>query len=212
MSRVAARRAAPAPVPAKRAPTASWRDEAPLPRGGFLERCRRLRQALDPPAFTTDVIVGFPGETDADFEATCRVVREVGFSRIHVFSYSPPARHAGGGLPRSGAARRDRRSAASGCARSSASWPPPISRSLVGRRLEVLVEGDPRTPGSCHGHELPVCAGRVPGSRPALFRRLVPVRTERVDGGVLWGRPEPGSEFAAATTGGRRVALPQVTA
>src|SRR5205823_13467975 len=36
---------------------------------GFLERCRRLRAALDEPAFTTDVIVGFPGETDADFEA-----------------------------------------------------------------------------------------------------------------------------------------------
>src|SRR5262249_40929153 len=55
---------------------------------GFLERCRRLRQALDRPAFTTDVIIGFPGETDADFEATCRVARAAGFSRIHVFSYS----------------------------------------------------------------------------------------------------------------------------
>src|SRR5262249_2814137 len=58
-------------------------------RAGFLERCRRLREALDQPAFSTDVIVGFPGETDADFEATCRVVREVGFSKVHVFSYSP---------------------------------------------------------------------------------------------------------------------------
>src|SRR5262249_58753029 len=55
---------------------------------GFLERCRRLRQALDRPALTTDVIVGFPGETDADFEDTCRVARAAGFSRIHVFSYS----------------------------------------------------------------------------------------------------------------------------
>src|SRR5262249_46355075 len=35
---------------------------------GFLERCRRIRQALDTPAFTTDVIIGFPGETEADFE------------------------------------------------------------------------------------------------------------------------------------------------
>ena len=45
-------------------------DETALHRGRFLERCRRLREALDAPAFTTDVIVGFPGETDADFEAT----------------------------------------------------------------------------------------------------------------------------------------------
>ena len=58
---------------------------------GFLERCRRLKEALDAPAFTTDVIVGFPGETEADFEATCEVVREVGFAKIHVFSYSPRA-------------------------------------------------------------------------------------------------------------------------
>src|SRR4029077_6211266 len=55
---------------------------------GFLARCRPLRQALDRPALTTDVIVGFPGETDADFEDTCRVARAAGFSRIHVFSYS----------------------------------------------------------------------------------------------------------------------------
>src|SRR5262249_16245312 len=40
---------------------------------GFLERWRRLRQALDQSAFTTDVIVGFPGETEEDFQATCRV-------------------------------------------------------------------------------------------------------------------------------------------
>ncbi len=56
---------------------------------GFLERCRRLREALDRPALTTDVIVGFPGETDADFDETCRVLRTGGFSRVHVFSYSP---------------------------------------------------------------------------------------------------------------------------
>jgi threonylcarbamoyladenosine tRNA methylthiotransferase MtaB len=36
-------------------------------RAGFLERVRRLRAALERPAFTTDIIVGFPGETDADF-------------------------------------------------------------------------------------------------------------------------------------------------
>ncbi len=39
-------------------------------------------------ALTTDVIVGFPGETDADFEETCRFVQEIGFSKVHVFPYS----------------------------------------------------------------------------------------------------------------------------
>ncbi len=38
--------------------------------------------------FTTDIIVGFPGESDRDFEETCRVVREIGFSHVHTFKFS----------------------------------------------------------------------------------------------------------------------------
>jgi threonylcarbamoyladenosine tRNA methylthiotransferase MtaB len=37
---------------------------------------------------TTDIIVGFPGETDADFQSTCNVITEIGFSHIHTFKYS----------------------------------------------------------------------------------------------------------------------------
>jgi threonylcarbamoyladenosine tRNA methylthiotransferase MtaB len=38
--------------------------------------------------FTTDIMVGFPGETEKDFEDTCKVIREVGFSHVHTFKYS----------------------------------------------------------------------------------------------------------------------------
>jgi threonylcarbamoyladenosine tRNA methylthiotransferase MtaB len=55
----------------------------------FVDRCQLVRERLDDPAFTTDVIVGFPGETDDDFAATCRVCEEVGFSKIHIFPFSP---------------------------------------------------------------------------------------------------------------------------
>ncbi|MGE0756102.1 MAG: tRNA (N(6)-L-threonylcarbamoyladenosine(37)-C(2))-methylthiotransferase MtaB [Pirellulaceae bacterium] len=55
----------------------------------FLDCCRDLAGRLDRPAFTTDVIVGFPGETDEDFERTCDVVRQVGFSKVHIFPFSP---------------------------------------------------------------------------------------------------------------------------
>jgi threonylcarbamoyladenosine tRNA methylthiotransferase MtaB len=54
----------------------------------FVDRCKLVRQALDQPAITTDIIVGFPGETDSEFQATCDVAREVGFSKIHIFPYS----------------------------------------------------------------------------------------------------------------------------
>ena len=55
----------------------------------FLDRCRLVRESLDQPALTTDIIVGFPGETDEDFEGTCRVAEEAGFSKIHIFPFSP---------------------------------------------------------------------------------------------------------------------------
>ena len=55
----------------------------------IIDRCRLVQESLDRPALTTDVIVGFPGETDADFADTCRVVREIGFSKIHHFPFSP---------------------------------------------------------------------------------------------------------------------------
>jgi threonylcarbamoyladenosine tRNA methylthiotransferase MtaB len=54
----------------------------------FIDRCRLLQERLDRPAITTDVIVGFPGETDAEFAETVDVCREVGFSKIHSFPFS----------------------------------------------------------------------------------------------------------------------------
>jgi len=55
----------------------------------FVDRCGLLQARLDLPAITTDIIVGFPGETDAEFEETCQVARQVGFSKIHIFPFSP---------------------------------------------------------------------------------------------------------------------------
>ncbi|MEM6798863.1 MAG: radical SAM protein, partial [Planctomycetota bacterium] len=54
----------------------------------FIDRCNLLKESLDRPAITTDVIVGFPGETEAEFQETIDVCREVGFSKIHVFPFS----------------------------------------------------------------------------------------------------------------------------
>lgn len=48
-----------------------------------------LREAIPNIALTTDIIVGFPGETDDDFNRSYQFVEEVGFARIHVFPYSP---------------------------------------------------------------------------------------------------------------------------
>lgn len=55
----------------------------------YKDAVERLRKYLPNVAFTTDVIVGFPGETDEEFEETIDFVKEIGFTGIHVFPYSP---------------------------------------------------------------------------------------------------------------------------
>ncbi len=55
----------------------------------FLEQVDALRNSVPDIALSTDVIVGFPGETDEDFERTCEMVRRCSFMRLHVFRYSP---------------------------------------------------------------------------------------------------------------------------
>lgn len=57
--------------------------------GEFREGVRRIRQALPEVNLTTDVIVGFPTEDERAFENTMGLVSDIGFSKVHVFTYSP---------------------------------------------------------------------------------------------------------------------------
>ena len=55
----------------------------------IIDRCNLVKRELHKPAFTTDLIVGFPGETQADFQDSLDACREIGFSKIHMFPFSP---------------------------------------------------------------------------------------------------------------------------
>lgn len=55
----------------------------------YFEKCEILREAYDAPALTTDVIVGFPGETDEEFEETVQYLTELNLYEMHIFKYSP---------------------------------------------------------------------------------------------------------------------------
>jgi len=68
-------------------------------RRSYLDLVSSLRERAPDLALTTDVIVGFPGETDSDFAETEAVAREAGFAGMHVFRYSP---RAGTAAPRLG--------------------------------------------------------------------------------------------------------------
>lgn len=54
----------------------------------YLEKCNLLRRYFERPAITTDIIVGFPGETEEEFDSTKRFLEKVAFAQMHVFKYS----------------------------------------------------------------------------------------------------------------------------
>ena len=55
----------------------------------FARRCEEILSQFDRLALTTDVIVGFPGETAEQFDETCRIVERLRFSKVHIFRFSP---------------------------------------------------------------------------------------------------------------------------
>ena len=54
----------------------------------YYSKCELIRRYFEHPAITTDVIAGFPQETEEEFEETCAFVEKVGFAEMHVFKYS----------------------------------------------------------------------------------------------------------------------------
>jgi threonylcarbamoyladenosine tRNA methylthiotransferase MtaB len=105
----------------------------------FVDRCRLVQERLERPAITTDVIVGFPGETDEEFAETLAVCLEVGFSKIHMFPFSPrrgtPAAEMAGQVSPAVKQARGQELAALERELRDAYY-----RSLIGQGLQVLLE------------------------------------------------------------------------
>src|SRR6516162_9915573 len=106
----------------------------------YLELIDKLRQVRPNIGLSTDFIVGFPGETDADFEETLRLAREVEFDQAYIFRYSErrdtPAAVMPNQIPK--AIREERHQRLLALVNEIAGH---RYRALVGRRVEILVEG-----------------------------------------------------------------------
>ena len=152
----------------------------------LIERCREVCAALDRPALTSDVIVGFPGESEEDFAATCRVVEEVGFSKLHVFRFSPrqgtPAAELPDRVPGVVQQRRAAELAALGDRLRQRYF-----ESLLGRTLQVLVEApaDDR-PGTLRGTSDRYAPVEFPGGKE-IVGQLRRVRAIKAADGVILG-------------------------
>ncbi len=116
----------------------------------------RARAVLNTPAITTDVIVGFPGETDLEFEETLEFCQQIGFARMHIFTYSPRPETRAIGLSHpvltSVAQIRQRRLSAL-----AEEMKATFNRNFIGKRIEVLVEGYTKdTSSGVSPHYIPV--------------------------------------------------------
>ena len=118
-------------------------------RGRFMDRVALLREHVPDVAITTDIIVGFPGETEEDFRETLEVCEEVGFDGAFTFIFSPrrgtEAAEMADDVPHEVKVERMERlvEVVQRRARERA-------QRFVGRTLDVLVEGPSRTDPSRH--------------------------------------------------------------
>jgi tRNA-2-methylthio-N6-dimethylallyladenosine synthase len=116
----------------------------------YLRIVERLRAARPDLALSTDLIVGFPGEKDADFEATLALVREVNFSSAFSFKYSRrPGTPAAAMKGQVAEAVKDERLQALQALLTEQQRA--FNASQIGRELPVLVAGRGRRPGQAHG-------------------------------------------------------------
>jgi threonylcarbamoyladenosine tRNA methylthiotransferase MtaB len=133
-------------------------------RDAFLHMLDRVKAAFDRPALTTDVIVGFPGETDEEFERTVEVVDRAGFIHVHAFSFSP--------RPGTAAARWTNdfvrgpmvNERIEYLGRLSASHSLAFRRQFVGEDVELLIETDDDHAAHRHGRSERYFDVTVPGS------------------------------------------------
>jgi threonylcarbamoyladenosine tRNA methylthiotransferase MtaB len=169
--------------------------------GQFAAQCEAIRRRVDEPALTTDVIVGFPGESETDFEASCRVVREVGFSRVHVFRFSAREGTLAAALPDqvTPPVKQRRAEVMSEIDRQLRL---DYRRKLLGRRLQVVCEAVLNEhPGVLRGTTDRYVTAQFPGGRE-LMERIVHVTADRVlADGTLDARLQPPPARGRVTPG-----------
>ena len=169
----------------------------------YLALVERLRDAIPDLALGTDVIVGFPGETERDFQETLEVVEEVRYDSAFTFIYSPRQERKPRRCPTRCPSPRSTRGS-SGSWMSSSGSPPSGTPERVGRVEEVLVEGPSRTDAA-------LLRGRTRRNTTVNFRaprRLVtsltcssraPRRPRSVVGPRRWSRPKRRRAVARAS-------------
>ena len=149
----------------------------------YYESVKFLHEVYDRPAVTTDLIVGFPGETEEEFQQTLDFIQKCAFSAMHIFPYSkrpgtPAAKLPGQVL---NAVKEERAHRAAQIART---MQDAYLDSWVGETVPVLFEEE--RDGLWRGHTTRYCEVAVQSAQP-LHNQLRQVRLTGRDGGALQG-------------------------
>lgn len=138
----------------------------------FIDAIDRIRQESADFTFTTDVIVGFPGESERDFQDTLDMMDYVGFAKVHMFPYSPRERTRAalypGRIPSSLMQERKQE-----ILRKSERHAFELRERFVGRTMEILCENAQEQDRYIHGHTdnfLPVFIAKEEGQANALLK------------------------------------------
>ena len=149
----------------------------------YLESCALLQQHFDRPAITTDLITGFPGETEEEFSATLDFIQRANFAAMHIFPYSrrsgTPAYDMPDQVPMAEKEARAHRAA-----QVAAQMEADYLAHYVGKTLPVLFEEE--KDGLWRGHAPNYVEIRCKGE--ALHNELRDVLIESADGSLLYGK------------------------
>jgi tRNA-2-methylthio-N6-dimethylallyladenosine synthase len=159
----------------------------------YLDRIRAIRQAIPQVVLSTDIMVGFPGETEEDFQETLSLYDEVQYDSAYMFIYSPrpgtPSYQHFQDLPRELKVERLQR-----LIERQKEWSYQKNQTWVGRTLEVLVRGTARNDGYAEGHTRgnhPTLIPAAQAPRPGLYQVAIRQATPHMLFGEVVGAEEP---------------------
>jgi len=143
----------------------------------FQDKLERMRDVLDNPAFTTDIILGFPGETESEFQETLDACQTAKFMKIHIFPFSPRKGTPAADFPDQ-VDPRVRKERVQILAELERDLAREYYQSLVGTELEVLVERESQNrPGWVRGTDRRYAPVELPGT-PGDIGNFVRVQAE----------------------------------
>jgi threonylcarbamoyladenosine tRNA methylthiotransferase MtaB len=140
----------------------------------YVKVVEKYRAKVDRPAITTDIIAGFPGETEAEFDQTVKAARDVGFAKMHIFPFSlrrgTAAERLPGHLPRDVVKQRSLF-----LGKLDQDLQARFRRQFVGERVGVIVEKDTPPSGRCERYFMVTIRGVTRISRGTLvYGTLMP--------------------------------------